>query len=169
MTKRRISPPRPARGEASAPRSVRPEELRLRLRIPSTRAAIQEAVRTVMKAAAELRCSRSQRADVEIALREALANAVFHGNRGDASKKVSLRCVLSREKGMVVAVRDEGAGFDPSEVPDPRTADRLFLHHGRGLLLMRGLMDRIEHRLGGREVVLYKEPCARGASGARRR
>jgi serine/threonine-protein kinase RsbW len=65
-------------------------------------------------------------------------------------------------------VRDQGAGFDPDQIPDPREQERLFLHHGRGLLLMRALMDRVEHRLGGREVVLHKGPPARSRGAAAR-
>jgi serine/threonine-protein kinase RsbW len=58
-------------------------------------------------------------------------------------------------------VRDEGAGFDPDAVPDPRRDDRVLLHHGRGLLLMRELVDRVIFRRGGREVVLvFRWPAA---------
>lgn len=141
---------------------------RMRFSIASTHEGILDAVRRVMKAAADLRCRPSQKADLEIALREALANAVFHGNHGDPRKKVFLSCSLSHERGMLLSVRDQGTGFDPDEIPDPRRHDRLFLHHGRGLLLMRSLMDRVEHRNGGREVVLFKEPCAKPVRSAAR-
>ena len=60
-------------------------------------------------------------------------------------------------KGFIIAVRDEGPGFDPAQVPDPRREDRLHLTHGRGIFLMRELMDHIQHRKGGREIVLYKK------------
>jgi serine/threonine-protein kinase RsbW len=62
---------------------------------------------------------------------------------------------------MLIFVRDEGSGFDPEKVPDPRQADRLHLDSGRGLLLMRELMDYIEYRKGGREVLLYTTCCDR--------
>lgn len=135
-----------------------PETLRLRFTVPSTNEGIRTAVRRVIKAAVETRCLRSARADVEIALWEALSNAAFHGNHGDASKTVRVRCTLSAERGITVGIRDDGNGFDPARIPDPRKRDRLFLHHGRGLLLMRALMDRVEHRHEGREVVLHKAP-----------
>ena len=57
---------------------------------------------------------------------------------------------------MLILVRDQGNGFDPNKVPDPRDADRMHLHHGRGLFLMRALMDYVEFRRGGCEVLLYK-------------
>jgi len=56
----------------------------------------------------------------------------------------------------LVLVRDEGAGFEPAEIPDPRNNDRLQLDHGRGLFLMRALMDQVEYRRRGREVLLFK-------------
>ena len=58
--------------------------------------------------------------------------------------------------GRAWSVRDEGAGFDPDHVPDPRDKDRLHLQHGRGVFLMRELMDHVEYRKGGREVLLFK-------------
>ena len=102
-------------------------------------------------------CLADHQAELEIALREALANAVFHGNRSDAAKKVLVRAYCDPKKGLVIAVRDEGRGFDPAQVPDPRREDRIQLTHGRGIFLMRELMDHIEHRKGGREIVLYKK------------
>ena len=135
---------------------------RLRVELPSSRRAITDAVRKIMRVATEMRCSKSHRADLEIALREALANAVIHGNRGDPKKKVIVRCTFSRSRGTRLAVRDEGKGFNPRGVPDPREPNRRLLHHGRGLFLMRALMDRLEHRDGGREVVLVKERGRKG-------
>lgn len=140
--------------------SVPAPPIRLSLKLPSTAKAIRDAVREVMRAASGMRCGRSERADVEIVLREALANAVFHGNGGDPRKTVYLRCTFSRSRGMVLSIRDQGGGFVPEAVPDPRESHRRYLHHGRGLFLMRTLVDRVEHRRGGREIVLYKEPCA---------
>jgi len=132
----------------------------LRVELASSRRAIGDAVRKIMRVAAEMRCRRAYRADLEIALREALANAVIHGNESDPKKKVIVTCSFSRSRGARLVVRDQGSGFDPRKVPDPRDHDRRFLHHGRGLLLMRALVDRVEHRDGGREVVLHKAPCA---------
>ena len=96
------------------------------------------------------------RADLEIALREALANAIAHGNGSRPGRKVFLRCYGGPRAGILIAVRDEGNGFDPDAVPDPRSVDRRQLAHGRGLLLMRELMDALEFRRGGTEVVLFR-------------
>jgi serine/threonine-protein kinase RsbW len=130
---------------------------RFKRRLPSTTPGINRAVRDILKHARVTGCLADHQAELEIALREALANAVLHGNRSDAAKKVLVRAYCDPKKGFVIAVRDEGAGFDPAKVPDPRREDRIQLTHGRGIFLMRELMDHIEHRKGGREVVLYKK------------
>lgn len=130
---------------------------RFRRRLQSTTPGINRAVRDILKHANVTGCLADHRTELEIALREALANAVLHGNRSDAAKKVLVRAYCDPKKGFVIAVRDEGHGFDPEKVPDPRRKDRLQLTHGRGIFLMRELMDHIEHRKGGREVVLYKK------------
>ena len=130
---------------------------RFRRRVRSTTPGINRAVRDILKSAKLNGCLIDHQTELEIALREALANAVFHGNRSDAAKSVLVRAYCDPKKGFVIAVRDEGPGFDPEKVPDPRREDRLHLTHGRGIFLMRELMDHIEHRKGGREVVLYKK------------
>lgn len=130
--------------------------LRHRVRIPSTREAISHAVEQTMAAVRESGIPDGDEADIEIALREAVANAVLHGNAEAPDKVVSLRFYACPGHGMIIAIRDQGPGFDPADVPDPREEERLFLHHGRGMLLMRELLDHIEYRKGGREVVLYK-------------
>jgi serine/threonine-protein kinase RsbW len=131
--------------------------------LPSTRDSINFAVAKVMKVAREAGCIASDVADVEIAVREALANAIIHGNEGRPDKMVLLRCYGDPEDGILLAIRDQGRGFDPAAVPDPRSAERLELPHGRGIFLMHELMDHAEHRKGGREVVLYKACHAKKA------
>jgi serine/threonine-protein kinase RsbW len=123
--------------------------------LPSTRRAIQRAVDRVRRVADRCGCSEDRQADLEIALREALANAISHGNAHRPGRRVFLRCYGGPGAGILVAVRDQGRGFDPKSVPDPRGSDRIHLAHGRGLLLMRELMDGLEFRRGGSEVVLY--------------
>lgn len=130
---------------------------RLRIWIPSRKSAINEAVASVRRLATCCHCPEEQQTDLEIALREALANAILHGNGNHSRRKIFLRCYGGPGTGILIAVRDQGSGFDPASVPDPRRADRVHLETGRGLLLMRELMDRLEYRRGGREVVLFRE------------
>jgi len=136
--------------------------LRFRLSLPSTKPALNRGVRHVMRMARACGYLTDYRADLEIALREALANAMIHGNDFERTKRIYLRCYGNPNSAMMIFVRDEGPGFDPTDVPDPRQTDRLYLDSGRGLLLMRELMDHVEYRKGGREVMLYTTRCGGG-------
>jgi serine/threonine-protein kinase RsbW len=105
-------------------------------------------------------------AQVDLALREALANAVIHGNRQDSNKKVhvSLRSGSIRSRGsrstrhgcIDLIVRDEGRGFDPSRVADPLAEENLLSGHGRGVYLMKAMMDAVRFAKGGKEVHMRK-------------
>ena len=68
---------------------------------------------------------------VELALREALSNAMLHGNRLDARKLVHVRCCCECGKGVLIVVRDQGHGFDSNGVPDPLAFENLNSEHGR--------------------------------------
>jgi anti-sigma regulatory factor (Ser/Thr protein kinase) len=93
---------------------------------------------------------------VELALREALNNAMLHGNRSDASKLVHIRCCCENSKGVCIVVRDQGNGFDPNNVPDPLAVENLDSEHGRGIHLMKLAMDEISFERQGTEVRMRK-------------
>ena len=130
--------------------------LKFRRRLKSTTRGIDRTVRDIIRSARDCDCLPGDVPGIEIALREALANAVLHGNRNVEDKRVLVRAYCDPGQGFLIVVRDEGAGFDPEHVPDPRRQDRRELPHGRGIFLMRELMDHVEHRKGGREVILVK-------------
>jgi len=93
-----------------------------------------------------------------LAVREAVANAIKHGNRSDPGKQVEVEVGLE-EGEVVVSVRDEGTGFDPTEVANPLAPENLLRPGGRGIFYMRSLMDHVDYRFGadgGTEVVLRK-------------
>jgi len=92
---------------------------------------------------------------IQLAMEEALVNAVKHGNRMDVSKKVYVRCEVLPDV-LRVEIEDEGEGFDPSTVPDPTDPDQLENPHGRGILLMRTFMSRVEFNPRGNCVTLEK-------------
>lgn len=98
---------------------------------------------------------------------EALANAVTYGNRQDPGKSVHVEVELSAER-IVVAVRDQGQGFDPGDVPDPTLDENLERSGGRGVFLLHNLMDEVQYNDRGNEVrfVLLRGPSPlRRASG----
>ena len=93
---------------------------------------------------------------VELALQEAIANAVRHGCKSDATKQVQCCVTVDGSGEVVIVVRDPGSGFDPSKVPDPLVGENLFKPSGRGVFLINGLMDHVEYSDGGREVQMRK-------------
>jgi serine/threonine-protein kinase RsbW len=94
--------------------------------------------------------------DIEIALREALTNAMIHGNHEDPRKEVHITCRCSAGGELSVTVRDEGEGFDRDALPDPTEPRNLLLTHGRGIYLMRALMDEVSFTDNGRVVHMRK-------------
>jgi serine/threonine-protein kinase RsbW len=93
---------------------------------------------------------------IHLALEEALVNAIRHGNRSDISKHVHVACKLSPER-LWVQIRDEGAGFNPEEVPDCTDPENLEVPSGRGIMLMRAFMSKVEYNVEGNCVVMEKQ------------
>jgi anti-sigma regulatory factor (Ser/Thr protein kinase) len=98
--------------------------------------------------------------EVDLAVQEALANAIRHGCKNDATKQV--QCCVSFDKTgeLVIVVRDPGAGFDVAAVPNPLEGNNVFKGSGRGVFLINQLMDTAEFTEGGRKVLMKKRPSA---------
>jgi len=96
--------------------------------------------------------------DIEVALREALANAIVHGNHEDPRKLVYVGCLGGTDQVSIV-IRDEGQGFDPTENVDPTTPQNLESPRGRGIYLMESMMDEVHFERGG--AVVYMRKSAR--------
>jgi serine/threonine-protein kinase RsbW len=82
---------------------------------------------------------------IEMAVRESVTNAMVHGNQEDESKSVEV-IFNCHDNELEIEVRDQGEGFDPTDVPDPTNAENLLKTSGRGIFLMRTFMDEIEWR-----------------------
>jgi serine/threonine-protein kinase RsbW len=123
--------------------------------IPSDVREIEPIVEEVTRECRELALSARQCAlNVPVALTEALSNAILRGNRGMRNKHVRVRAVVS-DSALVLEVADEGAGFDLEACTvDPTRPGNLEREDGRGLFLMRSLMDRVErYEANARNVV----------------
>ncbi len=96
---------------------------------------------------------------IGIAMREAVGNAIQHGNQLDPEKLVEIDLGVE-ENEIVVKVRDQGSGFDPDKVPNPLKVDNLLRPDGRGLLLMQQFMDSMEYSFDpetGTELTMTKK------------
>jgi serine/threonine-protein kinase RsbW len=81
--------------------------------------------------------------NIDLALREALANAIIHGNHSNPAKAVRVCVVLQPGCNLLIIVKDAGAGFDPSQLPNPVLGQQLFSDHGRGIFLINRLMEDV--------------------------
>jgi len=93
--------------------------------------------------------------DIQVAMEEALRNAMIHGNKFDPQKKVSVEAEVVGGK-VRVCVEDEGAGFVSSNVPNPTDEENILKTSGRGVYMINHLMDEVKYENGGRRVVMVK-------------
>ena len=120
--------------------------------------AISPIVDTVLATASRMGCAKGHEMEIELALREALANAIKHGAGGDPSKEVRVCVACDEARGMLIVVSDPGKGFDPTNVPSPLHGEQLFADHGRGLYLINQMMDQVWFSKGGTEIHMIKAP-----------
>jgi serine/threonine-protein kinase RsbW len=113
------------------------------LLLESTLESVDSAESVVLQAAREVGFDEEELHKVGIAVRETMVNAVAHGNRYNARKKVRLQ-VWTETGRLVVEIQDEGNGFEMSALPDPLAEENLLRQSGRGLLMVQAFMDEIE-------------------------
>jgi len=124
------------------------------LDIPNNLASIEEAVDFVMERCPACRGDpRKLRLNLRVGLSEALANAMLYGNASDPSKRVKVE-VAFQGSTITARVTDQGTGFDPCLVPDPTTPANLLKAEGRGIFLMRKLLDEVYFNDRGNSVTL---------------
>jgi serine/threonine-protein kinase RsbW len=123
--------------------------------LPSEVAAISPFVDKLMLLIRKCGCVPEGDSDVEVALREALANAIIHGNHENPGKHVHVRCRCKPDE-VSIAVKDEGRGFDVNDIADPTAPENIGSVHGRGIYLMKALMDEVRFEEGGVVVQMRK-------------
>lgn len=104
------------------------------------------------------------RINIPLACDEAITNAIVHGNKSNVDKKVNIQIYLSHSR-FRIRVRDQGEGFDLSSVADPREGDNVHRPSGRGIYLMRNIMDVFEYKEDGKVLEMEKRnPLINGAA-----
>ena len=130
--------------------------LKLDVTLPAQRDAVDPVVQQIMAEVRKTHCVSGKEDDIELALSEALANAVVHGCQCDPSKTVECCLVGDGKRGLVIVVRDPGPGFDPAVVPPPTAAENIYSDHGRGIYLINQLMDEVQFHKNGTEIHMIK-------------
>jgi serine/threonine-protein kinase RsbW len=130
----------------------------LRQSFPSRGEAISPFVDQLMHFIARFRDVHSSEAGIELALREALANAVIHGNHEDPHKRVFISCRCTTNGEVSIKIQDEGQGFESGAVPDPTTVENRLRTSGRGIYLMRTFMDDVHFEERATVVCMHKKP-----------
>ncbi len=131
--------------------------------LDSTLDSVDSAEALAMGAARAAGLSEEELQKIAMAVRESMVNAVVHGNRYSAHKKVRLT-IASRPERLTVKIADEGEGFDYDRLPDPLAPENLLRSSGRGIFLIRAFMDEFKIRRlkpAGTEVTLIKYLDAR--------
>ena len=124
--------------------------------MPSKIQAISPTVDRLMRLIERSQCIPGKEFDVELALREALGNAVVHGNQEDPGKKVHIRCRCGPGKGISIIVTDQGKGFDFGKVLANGVTAGPAAAHGHGIPLIEAYMDDVHFARGGSEVHMSK-------------
>jgi len=135
----------------------------LRQSLPSKVAGVSLFADQVMRFILNFRSVDGSETDIEMALHEALANAVVHGNGENSAKRVYVDCRCYMDGEVSITVRDEGRGFDYSAIPNPTFRENLLLTHGRGIYLIKTLMDEVSFEEGGAVVMMRKKSNANSA------
>ena len=136
----------------------------LRQSFPSQIHAISPSVDQLMSFITKHRIKDGSETDIEMALIEALENAVVHGNCEDPHKRVYVTCRCTAEGEVSITVQDEGQGFDTGTLPDPTAPENRLRTSGRGIYLMKTLMDEVCFEKGGAVVHMCKKSNASSAA-----
>ena len=128
----------------------------LDVRLPADSEAIATVVDTISETLVRLEVPEQKRFEVALAVQEALANAVVHGCGNDPSKQVRCRLKCDPHGRIVIIVTDPGPGFSRDLLSDPKRSENLHADHGRGVYLIRQLMDEVHFERRGNEIRMWK-------------
>jgi serine/threonine-protein kinase RsbW len=132
--------------------------------VPSNIQAISPMVDRLMRLIEKAECVPGAEFDVALAIREALGNAVMHGNQENPDKKVHIRCRCESGKELSIVVTDEGKGFDFLKILGNGLTSTAADAHGHGIQLMRAYMDDVRFEQRGSEVHMRKRLRATSSS-----
>ena len=128
---------------------------KLSLKIPSDIKYIREVSSGILKWLEPRKLDESALFDIRLCVEEVVRNAITHGNNSDLGLKVLISYWLEGDS-LIIEVEDEGAGFDPGKMPDPTIEENIMKGSGRGIYIVRKLIDKMEFNDKGNKVRLTK-------------
>ena len=129
---------------------------KLKVSLAAEKSAVDQVVQGIMDVVRQMHCANGNEDAIELALAEALANAVIHGCKSDPSKVIECDVACDEQRGMLIVVRDPGTGFDPKDIPNPVHGENIYSTHGRGIYLINQLMDEVKFVNNGTEIHMLK-------------
>jgi serine/threonine-protein kinase RsbW len=118
--------------------------------------AIEPVVAKIMRLVIEKGCAGDSEFEIQLALSEALANAILYRCANDPDEKVQVCVSCDDQRGILIVIRDPGDGFDPNTLPSPVVGQNIFSKGGRGIFLINQLMDEVSLERGGTEIRMVK-------------
>ena len=128
----------------------------LKVTLAADRNAVGPVVQGIMELVTKMKVAVGKEDAIELALTEALANAVIHGAKGDPAKIIECDVGCDESRGVLIVVRDPGDGFDPAAISNPVQGENLYSDHGRGIYLINQLMDDVKFLKNGTEIRMIK-------------
>jgi serine/threonine-protein kinase RsbW len=128
----------------------------LNIGFPADTDAIGNVADAIDQTLIELQVPEQKRLEIDLAVQEALVNAVVHGCNNDRSKEVRCRLQSDPLGRIVITVTDPGPGFSPDSLSDPKHQENLYADHGRGVYLIRQLMDEVSFESRGNQIRMWK-------------
>jgi len=124
-------------------------------KLPSRLEMIPQFVPAVIEKLEKSGLSKEELFDVKLCLDEALVNAIKHGNKFSLEHHIEVEAEITGDS-LIIQVRDRGQGYDYTKIPNPTEKSNLEKNHGRGVFLIKTLMDKVEHSDCGRTIKMVK-------------
>ncbi len=128
---------------------------RIFIEVPSENKYIRKVSSDILSALSPYGMAEERLFDIKLCVEEAVRNAILHGNRLDKKLHVKVSYLIADGR-INIEVEDEGAGFDPAKIPDPTSKGNMTKESGRGVCLIRRLMDRVEFNKNGNKILMEK-------------
>jgi serine/threonine-protein kinase RsbW len=122
------------------------------LTFPSNRSNITLVETFIEEVFKDLKVKDEFYGNILVAVTEAVTNAIIHGNNSIDAKMVSISVETPKENTLIFTIEDDGAGFNPEDVPDPTSPENIEKPHGRGIFLMKHLSDKVTFNKNGSSV-----------------